>query len=234
MAADDPGELPGREASPGRPAGRSPIGRGDRARSRVLRAALEVLAAEGLSGLTMEAVARRAGASKATLYRRWPSRSALLVEAMSTAFEPKPPQATGQARADLIALVRAGEDLLNSQPFARLMAAVVDAAERDESFATTHHELTERRREPFRNVLAEAKRRGELASTADLELATDLLVGPLFYRRFIAHRPFPEGYAEAVVDGVLGAIRASGAASSGRRDSRPRASTRGSTPRAMR
>ena len=51
-----------------------------------------------------------------------------------------------------------------------------------------------------------ARRRGEIEPTADVELATDLLVGPLFYRRFIAHRPFPDGYAEAVVDGVLGAF----------------------------
>ncbi len=59
-----------------------PISRGDGARQRVLRAALDVLDEDGLPGFTMEAVARRAGASKATLYRRWPTVGALLIDAM--------------------------------------------------------------------------------------------------------------------------------------------------------
>lgn len=185
---------------------RSPIGRGAHARERVLRAALEILAAEGLPGLTMEAVARRAGAGKGTLYRRWSSRSALLVDAMGSAFEPPPVPMVGELRTDLVALIRSAEELLGSRPFARLMAAVVDAAEREPSLATVHQELTERRREPIRRVLAAARARGQIAAAADLELATDLLVGPPFYRRFIAHRPFPEGYAEALVDRVLRAL----------------------------
>lgn len=61
----------GEEAIPGGAASTSPIGRGEHARARVLRAALEILAGEGLAALTMDAVARRAEASKATLYRRW-------------------------------------------------------------------------------------------------------------------------------------------------------------------
>ena len=59
-----------------------PVRRGEHARQRVLRAALEVLADDGLPGFTIEAVAQRAGASKTTLYRRWASREELLAEAM--------------------------------------------------------------------------------------------------------------------------------------------------------
>ena len=188
---------------------RRPIGRGERARARVLGAALEVLAEGGLPGFTMEAVALRAGASKTTVYRRWPSRTTLLVEAMDQAFQPLPTPTTGDLREDLLALMGASEALLVSQPFPRLLAAVIDAAERDASLASLHFELTERRREPIRAVLAEAAARGDIAGSVDPELVVDLLVGPAFYRRFVAHRPFPQGYAADVVDLVLASLASS-------------------------
>src|SRR5437899_700 len=84
---------------------RGRIPRGDRARERILRAALEVLADGGLPGLTMEAIAERARASKATVYRHWRSPGALLVDAMDLTFRPFPPPTTGEVRTDLIELV---------------------------------------------------------------------------------------------------------------------------------
>src|SRR6266542_2644871 len=194
---------------------RLPIGRGDRARARVLRAALEVLVERGFPGFTMEAVALRAGASKTTVYRRWPSRSALLVAAMDEAFQPLETPTTGDLRRDLLALMVASKALLGSQPFPRLLAAVIDAAEQDASLAGLHFELTERRREPFRAVLAEAAARGIISPTVDLDLAIDLLVGQAFYRRFVAHRPFPQGYVTDVVDLVLAALGATDARPAG-------------------
>lgn len=182
---------------------RHPVGRGEHARDRVLQAALVIAAEDGLGALTMEAVARRAGASKATLYRRWPSREALLVDAMGSSFRPVPAALTGETHHDLVALVRSGEALVARQPFGRLLAAVIAAAEEDRALASVHDELTERRRQPFREVLERALARGEIAPDADLELATDLLGAPLFYRRFVAHRPPPAGYAESLVDTVL-------------------------------
>jgi AcrR family transcriptional regulator len=199
-------QQPAPQATAAAPSARAPIPRGQRARERVLRAALEVLADQGLSGFTMEAVAHRAGASKATVYRHWPSRATLLVDAMDMAFQPLPTPATGQLRTDLIDLVSRLEALLSGQPFPRLMAAFIDAAERDPTLSSLHVQLTERRREPLRHVLAQARRRGEIPATTDLELAIDLLAGPAFYRRFIAHRAFPHHYATAVVDQVLTAI----------------------------
>jgi AcrR family transcriptional regulator len=185
---------------------RLPIGRGERARARVLHAALEVLAERGFPGFTMEAVALRAGASKTTVYRRWRSRSALLVDAMDQAFQALETPTTGDLRGDLLTLMVASEALLGSQPFPRLLAAVIDAAEQDASLAGLHFALTERRREPVRAVLAEAAARGIISPTVDPELVIDLLVGPAFYRRFVAHRPFPPGYAMDIVDLVLAAL----------------------------
>lgn len=187
-------------------AARVPIPRGERARQRVLRAALEVLADQGLPGLTMEAVARRAGASKATVYRHWASPAAMLVDAMELVSQPFPTPAYRQLRTDLIELVSMLEDQVSHQPFARLMAAFIDAAERDPALWNLHAQLTERRREPLRLVLDEACSRGEIPAETDLELVLDLLIGPAFYRRFVAHGAFQRDYATAIVDHVLAAI----------------------------
>jgi len=171
-----------------------------------VRAALQVLADEGLSGFTMEAVARRAGASKATVYRHWSSRGALLIDAMELGFQPLPRPATGQLRTDLIELLGGLEALLSSQPFPRLTAAFIDGAERDAGLRDLHAELIERRREPVRQVLVLARQRGEIPASTDIDLVIDLLAGPLFCRRFVVHRAFPENYASTVVDLVLAAI----------------------------
>lgn len=204
----DGGQQPGAQDVVRVSGPRVPIPRGDRARDRVLRAALEVLAEGGLPGFTVEAVAERAGASKATVYRHWRSRGELIVDAMDMTFQPLDPPRSGQLRSDLIELVSDAEALVSGHPFPRLMAAFIDAVERDPTLANLHVEITRRRREPVLHVLAEARQRGEIPATADLELAVDLLTSPLFYRRFISHQPFPPEYGTAVVDHVLTALGA--------------------------
>lgn len=186
---------------------RAPISRGVRARERVLRAALDVLVDQGMPGFTMEAVAQRAGASKATVYRHWSARSALLADAMDLAFQPFPVP-PGDVRSSLVGLLSTLQEALAEQPFPRLMAAFIDAAERDPALGRLHARLSEARREPVRQVLVRAVGRGEIPAGTDVDLAVDLLVGPAFYRRLIVHRPFPEGRAAALVDRVLRALAA--------------------------
>lgn len=179
------------------------VSRGDGARQRVLRAALQVLDEDGLPGFTMEAVARRAGASKATLYRRWPSVGALLVDAMDATFQPFAVPDTGRVETDVAQLLTAFVIVLEQTPFPRLLAAFIDAAERDPVLATLHADLTQRRREPLITVLTRARDRGRLPDDLDPEVVTDLLTGPFFYRRFIAHRPIPPELVHDVIANVL-------------------------------
>ncbi|HSR25961.1 MAG TPA: helix-turn-helix domain-containing protein, partial [Candidatus Eisenbacteria bacterium] len=89
----------------------------------MLRAALAVLADRGMSGFSIEAVAQRAGASKATVYRRWPSQGALLVDALELVSQPLPLPATGRLRTDLIELVSGLQAVLSEESSPRLMAA---------------------------------------------------------------------------------------------------------------
>jgi AcrR family transcriptional regulator len=165
-----------------------------------------VLAESGMPGFTIESVARRAGASKATLYRHWPSASALLVDAMDAEFRPLPDVATGDVRADLITVLTGVAAMFDRTPFPELMAAVIDAAERDPSLAGLQASLTQRRREPLLRVLLDAVQRGALPGDVDAELAVDLLAAPFFYRRFVAHRPIPPDMPRLVVDHVLASL----------------------------
>jgi AcrR family transcriptional regulator len=193
-----------RHASTDQPADpREPISRGAGARRRVLQAALQVLNDDGLAGFTMEAVARRAGASKATLYRHWPTAGALMIDAMDATFQPFPVPDTGRVDTDVVQLLTAFVTLLEHTPFPRLLAAFIDAAERDPALAALHADLTRRRREPLLVVLARARERGQLPPGLDPELVTDLLTGPFFYRRFIAHRPIPPELINDVITHVL-------------------------------
>jgi len=186
---------------------RAPLGRGAHARRRVLRAALDVLAEDGMPGFTVESVARRAGASKATVYRHWPTPSALLVDAMDAEFRPLPAAGTGDLRADLVGLLTALASSLVDPHFPKLMAAFTDAAERDPALGDMHAELTRRRREPLVRLLDDARARGALAADVDVELVVDLLAAPFFYRRLIAHQSMPPDLPGAVVDHVLAGVR---------------------------
>lgn len=187
------------------PDSREPISRGAGARQRVLRAALEVLHDDGPPGFTMEAVARRAGASKATLYRHWSTSGALMVDAMDATFQPFPVPDTGRVETDVAQLLHAFVALLEHTPFPRLLAAFIDAAERDPALAQLHADLTRRRREPVLAVLARARERGQFPAGLDPEVVTDLLTAPFFYHRFVAHRPIPPGMVDDVIAHVLGA-----------------------------
>ena len=189
---------------PSTPAGAgTPISRGIGARRRVLLAALHVLDERGLAGFTMEAVARRAGASKATLYRHWPTSSALLVDAMDATFLPFPIPDTGLVETDIAELLTNFVALLEHTSFPRLLAAFIDAAERDPALGALHAELTRRRREPLLVALTRAQDRGQLPTSVDLDLTIDLLTAPFFYRRFVAHRPIPPNLITDVIAQVL-------------------------------
>jgi AcrR family transcriptional regulator len=191
---------------PGPANGREPISRGEGARQRMLQAALHVLERHGLPGFTMEAVARQAGASKATVYRHWSTAGALMIDAMDATFRPFPVPDTGRVETDVAELLNAFVAMLEHTPFPRLLAAFIDAAERDPTLATLHADLTRRRREPLLLVLNRARERGDLPGHLDPELTTDLLTSPFFYRRFVAHQPIPRSLVSDVIGHVFGTL----------------------------
>ena len=181
-----------------------------RSRAAVLGACSDLVCERGVGGVTVEAVAERSGVAKTTIYRHWPSREALLGEAVGAHGRPDEPSAacTG-LRADLVETLSCLARSLEHDAWAAALPSLLDAAGRDPELGRASRRLGEERRRPIADALERAVARGELEPGRDFGRAVDLLAGPLFYRRYLGERPVDEpGFVEAVVDGALAALAA--------------------------
>jgi AcrR family transcriptional regulator len=188
--------------------------RSEKARLAILQAAADLLLDDGAAGVSMDAVAERAGVSKATIYRWWPSKERLALEALvDWATAVSPPRDTGTLRGDLVALVRPWVREIRKRPFGRVIAALITEAQSDAEFAAVYrHHFVEQRREPMRAAFLRAVERGEAPADLDIDLALDVIYGPLYHRLLHGHAPLTERFAEDVVDLALnGILRRDGA-----------------------
>ncbi|GIG24152.1 TetR/AcrR family transcriptional regulator [Cellulomonas denverensis] len=174
-----------------------------RSRARVLAATLELIAERGVAGVTIEAVALRCGVARTTVYRHWPDPPALVRDAFAATLAPPPVPDTGSLRGDLLALVDGLGRALAEGTAARLMTALIDAAQRDEGFAALHRAEAEARHRSVLEVLERGVRRGELDPGADLPALVDLLAGPVFYRWSTTGRAPDDAFVRLVVDSAL-------------------------------
>ena len=181
---------------PGRP-------RDARANRAILEATLELASEQGL-GLSMDAVAAHAGVSKATIYRRWESKEALVLDAWRELVGPMPVPDTGSLRGDLRAIFtqlchHAGRDADGARP------APDDRRLTDEpGDASVVRRVRRRPAPPERAVLERAVATGELPADADFDLLGDLLAGPFFYRILMTD----SAVDDQLVDDVLGIVLA--------------------------
>jgi AcrR family transcriptional regulator len=148
------------------------------------RATLELLPEHGLRGLSMEEVARRAGVSKATLYRRFSSKKELVEAALRAIRTAEPPPDTGSVPGDLVALFERERSAAAWVPdIARLAAKLLaDSADDASLFGLARRTLVAFDRRAIRKVLSRGIERGELRQDIDVGLATDILHGSLVYR----------------------------------------------------
>jgi AcrR family transcriptional regulator len=202
MSSDVTAEAPQR----GRP-------RSERARQAILEAASELLLARGLSAVSMDAVAERAGVSKATIYRWWPTKETLALDALYTewaAARPHP-RDTGSLRGDLLSLLRPWARLAGSRPYGRVVAALLTEAQTDPVFAAEYRErFVEPRRQQAREIFRRAIERGEIPADTKVEVALDLLYGPLYHRLLHGHAPLNDRFVREVIDMVLDGVRRDG------------------------
>ena len=182
--------------------------RSEKARHAILEAAAELLLSRGLGAVSMDAVADTAGVSKATIYRWWPSKEMLALDALlDWAGASAPARDTGTLRGDLLALVRPWVREIRRQPFGRVIAALVTEAQSDPQFAEAYRtRFVEPRREAMRAAFARAIERGEVPADLDVEVAVDLIYGPLYHRLLHGHAPLSARFGEAVVDMALAGI----------------------------
>jgi AcrR family transcriptional regulator len=173
-------------------------------------AVFEELAERGYRGLSMDRVAARAGVGKAALYRRWPSKQAMLVDVVAqVGTRDALPTDTGSLRGDVLAFI---EDVLAAlqHPVAgRVISDVIAEARRSPQLADA---LIARYRDPRRAagaaMLERAIERGELAANVDVDLALDLLAGPLYLRAVLGSGPLEATYPERLADAFLRAVDA--------------------------
>lgn len=155
----------------------------------VTRAALELLAERGYRGLTMEAVARRSGVAKTTIYRRFTGKLDLLRAAIERlASERISEPDTGSLRSDLEETVRMMARA-TAPPWGAVVAAVVGEAHHNPELREAAATFVMRWRTVFRRMLWRAVERAELPAGTDLDLLIDMLVGPLYYRLLVTGGP---------------------------------------------
>jgi AcrR family transcriptional regulator len=168
-----------------------------------------LLLARGLSAVSMDAVAERAGVSKATIYRWWPTKETLALDALYNEWAAVQPRArsTGTLRGDLIALLRPWVRLAGSRPYGRVIAALITEAQTDPAFGDIYRSrFIEPRREQARAVFRAAIERGEIPADTKIEVAVDMVYGPLYHRLLHGHAPLTERFMRDVVDTALGGI----------------------------
>lgn len=184
-----------------RPMGRPRDARVDAA---ILEATLALIVEHGVEALRVDDVADRAGVGKAAIYRRYRSRDALLVAAIAVLVGEIAIPSTGSTKADLLALMHNAVQVYGRAPAAQAMPALVAAMNRSPALAqATRQGFLAARRGALRQVLKRGIDRGDLRGDLDVELALDVLGGPLFYRLLITGGPIDTRLAEGVVDLLL-------------------------------
>lgn len=176
-------------------------------RERVIGTTLELLTEVGLGAVTVDDISKRSGVAKTTIYRHWPNRSALVVEAClrMTDGDVLPPD-TGALESDLRVYMVSLAELLATARWSSILPSIVDVAEHDPAFADVHSSIQRRHAAPVRAILDRAVRRAEIPASTDLSAVSAALLGPLYYRRWFSREPLQETFVHLVIDGVLALI----------------------------
>lgn len=195
-ATEHPGAAP-TPSRKGRP-------RSDAVHRRILDATRELLSEDGFSDLRLEHVAARAGVGKATIYRRWGSKEALAQELLAELAGPHIAVAeTGDTRAELLAAVLNPMRAVTDTPFGPVIRALLSQIAINPTLGDPFRATVVRaRRDEIARVVRRGIARGDLRPDADPEIATELLVGPVYFRLMFGGELTPR-FANRIVDSVL-------------------------------
>ncbi|MFD4761476.1 TetR/AcrR family transcriptional regulator [Streptomyces sp. NPDC058439] len=188
----------------------SSLRRSERSRRAILEAALDLCTEKGYGRVTVEAIAARAGVSKKTIYRWWPSKGAVMLEAFTDALVGTTPFVdTGDVAADLRANVMGAVKLLSTPPFGPAYAGILSEVHHDDALAeAVRTKLVDPRFEEAVARLRRAQEQGRIPLDADLPLAVEMLYGPVYYRHVLRKPVYDEDTVAALVAHVLRALGA--------------------------
>jgi AcrR family transcriptional regulator len=173
----------------------------------ILNAALEVLAETGYDGMTIDMVAARAKAGKATLYRRWESKAELVIDAVACLkqndLDPTQLPDTGTLRGDLFAMIKT-PTIQDGERKLRMMAGLASMISRSPELAdTARAAIIEPRLALNRTLMERARDRGEIPADADIELAAMIAPAMNAYRVLMLRTPTTREFMESLIDNVI-------------------------------
>jgi len=187
---------------------RRPGGRSARVRADVLAATTEILTESGYDGLSVDAVAARAGVHKTTVYRRWPTKAELIADALSERSEQHVPVPdTGTLTGDLSALARAVAANIGSEVGGAMARTLVAASITASDIAETGAGFWAERLERTGVVVERAVARGEIPKGSDPNVIIEALIGPLYVRLLLTGEPIDATFADRVAALVAAGAR---------------------------
>lgn len=187
-----------------------PQKRSKKSHQAILKAAIELVKDEGFASTTIEGIASRAGVGKQTIYRWWPSKAAVIMEAFQhSAAEKVPLPKTGNTRDDLQLFARKLCYVLSKPVTCHTTVGLIAAAQEDDTLAKEFRKMfIKTRRAAVEEILKRGVERGELSAEADFSLTLDLFFGPIWYRVLMGHAPLDDNFADALVAAVMRTIAA--------------------------
>ncbi|HEX5115449.1 MAG TPA: TetR/AcrR family transcriptional regulator [Pseudonocardiaceae bacterium] len=175
--------------------------RSETSRTAILIAALELVAEVGYAGLTVEGIAARSGAGKQTIYRWWPSKADVLLDALATKADLHIPiPDTGSYAGDLRAFLAASFAMGRVRPVIDVLRALMAQAQIDAEFGERFRTgFLHRRRDALGAIVARARDRGDLPATVPGDTVADVVFGVIWYRLLATDRYLDEGLTEELV-----------------------------------
>ena len=171
-----------------------------RTREVVFAAAIEIVAERGFAGASIEAIAQRAGVARSTIYRNWPTRADLLLEAVGSELDPIESLAMGNLRADLAAIATHLAELLTSQRMGSVVASIILEARRDSELEELRQRFLASRRDAMNAVIGAAVARGDLPPDTDVQRAGDDLAAQVLFQVLVLRADFDSSRVMDYVD----------------------------------
>jgi len=169
----------------------------------VLAAALELAGEVGVVKMSMDDLAERAGVSKATVYRRWSSKEALVLDALRAAINPIKDFDTGALGRDLELYLGELAQRFRTGKLRDVLPHLIEVACHDAALRSSLDDYVQSRRVPLRRIIDRASQRGELPAYIDLEVLLDTLIAPFMYRHLISRQAIGDRFVADLLAIVL-------------------------------
>ncbi|AQT70944.1 TetR/AcrR family transcriptional regulator [Streptomyces sp. fd1-xmd] len=180
--------------------------RNEKARQAIISAAFELCAEHGFAATTIEAIASRAGVGKTTIYRWWPSKAAILIEGVEIARDASAGYPdTGDIQADLLTQTANVMQLFDTD-FGAIWRGLIAAAQSDETAAEGVSRILRVSIDECVARLAKARDAGQIRPDLDLEVAVELIYGPIYHTWLLRTRPVPTSFMQTTLRALMPAL----------------------------